>query len=198
MIFPYVFLACSLFGAFCIGLLSAWLSGRSQRRSLTEANQLLQQRLDHHQEDLERMRGHLDALRERLATGVDPSRHQALQERLDQLQAAYDDMQERQALGLQAMREDDEKLRFMESFGVSITGEVPPEERDDLTQVRGISPYIADRLYTIGIRTFEQLGRLNSEEVRRVNEAIELLPGRIRREDWVGQCQRLSLSRRGA
>ena len=198
MIFPYVILACSLFGAFSIGLMSAWLARRSQHRLLAEELQQLQERLDNTQEELERLRGHQDALRERLAEGVDPARHQALQERLDQVQTAYDDLEQRQALGIQPSREDDENLRFMESFGVAITGEVPPEERDDLTQVRGISPYIADRLSTIGIRTFEQLGRLNTEEIHRVNEAIELLPGRIRREDWVGQCERLFVSRRGA
>jgi predicted flap endonuclease-1-like 5' DNA nuclease len=37
--------------------------------------------------------------------------------------------------------------------------------------------------------TYDQIARLSDDQVRMVNDAIEVLPGRIRREDWVGQCR---------
>ncbi len=197
MALEIVFLACSLTGAFAIGLGTAWLAFRRERAHWRDALDAANGRRERSEAEAERLRGRSDSLEQRLAGAVDPETHRELRRRHAELEAAYGELEQRAALGLVQDRPEAD-LRFMESFGVSITGEVPPEERDDLTRVRGISPYIADRLHAIGIRTFEQIARLEEEDVRRVNAAIELLPGRIRREDWVGQCRRMELARKGA
>ena len=200
MVLELIFLACSLIGAFAIGLATGWMGFRKRLRHAEKQGADTTAAMQRQQEQLERVQGKLDAMKERLAKAVDHERHEALQVRYRALEEAQQALEERQWMGWNDA--DEEGLRFMEShgasIGVAITGEVPPEERDDLTRVRGISPYIEDRLNGIGIRTYDQLSRLDEEQVRKVNEAIELLPGRVRRERWVEQCKALGLARKGA
>ncbi|MGC4021978.1 MAG: hypothetical protein QM734_08555 [Cyclobacteriaceae bacterium] len=66
---------------------------------------------------------------------------------------------------------------------------VEPDEKDDLTKIRGIGPFIEKRLNMIGIYTFEQLGELTPELIDRVGAAIEFFPHRIVRDNWVGQAR---------
>lgn len=200
MLFELIFLACSLIGAFAIGLSTGWMGFRRRLHHADAQRKEAESAMQKQQEHVERMQGKLEALEERLAKAVDHERYEALKKRYEALEERQQALEERQWMGWNEA--SDEGLRFMESLGaslgVSITGEVPPEDRDALTQVRGISPYIEDRLNGIGIRTFDQLARLDEEQVRRVNEAIELLPGRVRRERWVEQCKALGLARKGA
>lgn len=196
MVLELIFLACSLIGAFAIGLATGWLGLRKRLKHAQTRHAESEVRARGHQEQLDRLQGKIDALEERLGKAVDHERYETLLRQYRALEAAQQALEERQWMGFQD--NDQEGLRFMESIGVSITGEVPPEERDDLTRVRGISPYIEERLNAIGIRTYDQLSRLDEGQARRVNEAIELLPGRIRRERWVEQCSALGLARKGA
>jgi predicted flap endonuclease-1-like 5' DNA nuclease len=196
MVLELVFLACSLIGAFAIGLGTAWLGFRKRLKANADRLQESDMRALQVQETADRLQGKVEALEERLGKAIDHERYEALQARYQALEATQQALEERQWMGWQ--ESDSEGLRFMESIGVAITGEVPPAEKDDLTRVRGISPYIENRLNAIGIRTYNQLGRLNDDEARRVNEAIELLPGRIRRERWVEQCRAMDLTRKGA
>ncbi|MBS1682316.1 MAG: hypothetical protein JST48_11440 [Bacteroidetes bacterium] len=63
------------------------------------------------------------------------------------------------------------------------------DDKDDLTKIKGIGPFIEKRLNMIGIYTFQQLGELTPELIDRVGAAIEFFPQRIVRDDWVGQAQ---------
>ncbi len=65
------------------------------------------------------------------------------------------------------------------------------EERDDLKQINGIGPFIEEKLNDLGIYTFEQVSQLDEEMVGTLTTAIEFFPGRIDRDDWVGQADRL-------
>lgn len=62
-------------------------------------------------------------------------------------------------------------------------------DKDDLTKIKGIGPFIEKRLNMIGIYTFKQLSELTPELVDRVGAAIEFFPHRIERDDWVGQAR---------
>lgn len=64
-------------------------------------------------------------------------------------------------------------------------------ERDDLKQINGIGPFIEEKLNDLGIYTFEQVSQLDEEMVDTLTTAIEFFPGRIDRDDWVGQADRL-------
>lgn len=189
-----LYLLVVLAGAFGIGwgsgLLFAGRRGAPHRTELEAA----ERRLDESLAELERTRGHLDELRGQLADAVDRLEFEDLRVRYHALQVEHAELERRVMFhpqGLSGNGRRDEDALFSEQLGLSITGEVPPDYADELTRVRGISPYIEDRLRRIGIRTYDQISRLTDAQVRRVNEAIELLPGRIRREDWVGQCARL-------
>ncbi len=63
--------------------------------------------------------------------------------------------------------------------------------KDDLKLISGVGPFIEDKLNNIGIYTFEQIASLSVEQTEKITEAIEFFPGRIQRDDWVGQARRL-------
>ena len=64
----------------------------------------------------------------------------------------------------------------------------PVEARDDLKRIRGIGPVMERLLNDIGVTSFAQLAAFTPEDVRRVAAVIETFPGRIERDDWVGQA----------
>ncbi|MEM9821867.1 MAG: hypothetical protein AAF985_12380 [Bacteroidota bacterium] len=63
------------------------------------------------------------------------------------------------------------------------------EEKDDLQTINGIGPFIEDKLNDIGLYTFEQISQLDEELIETITNAIEFFPGRILRDDWVGQAK---------
>jgi predicted flap endonuclease-1-like 5' DNA nuclease len=63
-----------------------------------------------------------------------------------------------------------------------------PDDKDDLTKIKGIGPFIEKRLNMIGIYTFQQLADLSPDMIDRVGAAIEFFPHRIIRDNWVGQA----------
>jgi predicted flap endonuclease-1-like 5' DNA nuclease len=64
-------------------------------------------------------------------------------------------------------------------------------KKDDLTLINGVGPFLEKKLNNIGIYTYEQISSLNAETIEEVTEAIEFFPGRIEKDDWVGQANRL-------
>ena len=67
-------------------------------------------------------------------------------------------------------------------------GEALENENDDLTKLEGIGPYIEQRLNDIGIFNYDQVSKLTPEDIRKITELIDFFPGRIERDDWVGQA----------
>ncbi|MBC8754948.1 hypothetical protein H2O64_09720 [Kordia sp. YSTF-M3] len=70
-----------------------------------------------------------------------------------------------------------------ESFGFA-----NPSQKDDLKRIKGVGPFIEEKLNTIGIYTFEQISRFSPEDIQTVTELIAFFPGRIERDDWKGQA----------
>ena len=70
-------------------------------------------------------------------------------------------------------------------------GEATKSNSDDLTKLNGIGPYIEQRLNDIGIYNYDQISRLTPEDIRKITELIDFFPGRIERDDWVGQAYAL-------
>ncbi len=66
---------------------------------------------------------------------------------------------------------------------------VEPDEKDDLTKIKGVGPFIEKRLNMIGIYTFQQLAELSPEMIDRVGAAIEFFPHRIVKDNWAGQAR---------
>jgi len=78
------------------------------------------------------------------------------------------------------------KLDF-DHFGHADTG-----NSEDLTKINGIGPYIEQKLNEIGIYNYRQLSRFKDEDIRVLTELIDFFPGRIERDDWVGQAEELN------
>ena len=73
-----------------------------------------------------------------------------------------------------------------ESFGYG-----DAKHRDNLTFIKGVGPYIEEKLNEIGIYNYEQISRFKESDIRIVTELIDFFPGRIDRDDWVGQAEAL-------
>jgi len=63
--------------------------------------------------------------------------------------------------------------------------------REDLTQISGIGPVIQRKLNEIGIFSFQQISKLSPEDIDQVTNAIKFFPGRIGRDNWIGQAAAL-------
>ena len=66
----------------------------------------------------------------------------------------------------------------------------PKGAPDDLTQIKSISADLADRLAGIGVIKFEQIANFSDDDIANVDETLGL-QGRIEKDDWVSQAQRL-------
>jgi class III poly(R)-hydroxyalkanoic acid synthase PhaE subunit len=67
----------------------------------------------------------------------------------------------------------------------------PPRPQDDLTQIKGVGPKLAERLHAEGITSLKQIAELTDDEIARLDEKIAVLRGRIIREDWRAQASAL-------
>ena len=67
-------------------------------------------------------------------------------------------------------------------------------QKDDLTKLDGIGPNIEQRLNDIGIYNYEQVSKLNTEDIHKITELIDFFPGRIERDNWVGQAKLLKIN----
>ena len=66
----------------------------------------------------------------------------------------------------------------------------PKGEGDDLTKIKGVSADVAGRLSAIGVTKYEQIANFSDDDIANVDEALSL-NGRLEKEDWVGQAQKL-------
>jgi len=77
------------------------------------------------------------------------------------------------------------KLNF-ENFGYGNA-----ENKDDLTKINGIGPYIEQRLNEIGIYNYDQISKFKEEDIRILTDLIDFFPDRIERDSWVAQAASL-------
>jgi len=64
--------------------------------------------------------------------------------------------------------------------------------KDDLQTIKGIGPFIEEKLNALGIYMFVQIARMTPELEEEVNVAIEFFPGRVKRDEWVKQAKELT------
>jgi predicted flap endonuclease-1-like 5' DNA nuclease len=65
-------------------------------------------------------------------------------------------------------------------------------EANNLTLIDGLGLWVEERLNTLDIYTFEQISRLTHADIETITEVLELIPGRIEEDDWVGQARKLA------
>tara|TARA_R110001583_G_scaffold179819_1_gene336751 strand:- start:1194 stop:1658 length:465 start_codon:yes stop_codon:yes gene_type:complete len=92
------------------------------------------------------------------------------------------------------LMDDTSLIRAIKTFergGKEMTKTVPIIEeatKDDLKKITGIGPSIEVRLNNIGITNFTQISEFKEEDIIKITEQIKFFPGRIKRDDWVGQA----------
>jgi predicted flap endonuclease-1-like 5' DNA nuclease len=64
-------------------------------------------------------------------------------------------------------------------------------QANNLTLIKGIGLWIEERLNILDIYTFEQISKLTPTDVETITEILEISPGRIDQDDWVGQARKL-------
>ncbi len=74
---------------------------------------------------------------------------------------------------------------------LTFVGRGTPSKPDDLTKIEGIGPYVEERLNTIGIYNYEQISKLQVNDIRAITELIDFFPGRIERDTWIKQSKLL-------
>lgn len=87
---------------------------------------------------------------------------------------------------------DSPTLEFdLPSLDFNSIGSAKEEDKDDLRKIHGVGPFIEKKLNSIGIYTYEQISRFTKKDIKDVTELIQFFPGRIERDDWVGQAKKL-------
>ncbi len=70
-------------------------------------------------------------------------------------------------------------------------GKANASEKDDLKLISGVGPFIEEKLNGIGIYTFDQISRFSKEDIETVTQLIKFFPGRIERDKWTDQAEKL-------
>lgn len=70
-------------------------------------------------------------------------------------------------------------------------GKASSKDKDDLKKIKGIGPFLEEKLNSLGIFTFAQIAKFTKKDEALVNDAIEFFPGRIRRDEWAKQAKKL-------
>ena len=94
-------------------------------------------------------------------------------------------------LGILEDIDENGRAALTEQLGAKIPAPIVLGDRDDLTMIKGVGPFLQKQLNEIGVYNFEQIAGWSEGEIDRVTEAIGYFPGRILRDDWVGQASRL-------
>lgn len=72
-------------------------------------------------------------------------------------------------------------------------GSFNPENQiaDDLQKLKGVGPFLEQRLHQVGIYTYAQVSNLTEKDFELLDEVIENFPNATQREDWVAQASKL-------
>ena len=77
------------------------------------------------------------------------------------------------------------------SIDFGILGVAKASDKDDLQVIKGIGPFIEEKLNALGIYTYLQVSKMTSKLETDVNQAIEFFPGRVKRDQWAVQAKEL-------
>lgn len=83
------------------------------------------------------------------------------------------------------LSEDEYKDQLLAEIGT-----VSEEDKDELKRIKGIGKVFEGKLNNMGIFTFKQVASLKDTGILAV-EALTGFPGRVKREDWIGQAKTL-------
>ena len=88
-------------------------------------------------------------------------------------------------------RQDGQRAHRRDRPQARLRGRGRDHGRDDLQTIKGVGPFIEEKLNALGITTFRQVANMTPELEDQVNTAIEFFPGRVRRDKWAKQADGL-------
>lgn len=72
----------------------------------------------------------------------------------------------------------------------AVKEELDTGKPDDLKKITGVGPKLVQVLNKQGISTYEQIANMSAKEMAEIGEKLGF-PGRIERDNWVGQAKAL-------
>lgn len=82
----------------------------------------------------------------------------------------------------------DVKTETKTELDFNLIGTASESEKDNLKAIKGIGKTIEKKLNGLGIYTYKQISNLTSKDIKTINELLKFFPGRIERDDWIGQA----------
>jgi predicted flap endonuclease-1-like 5' DNA nuclease len=171
------------------------LSGEIDRQQEERLN-LLEEKLEHLMGENDLLRREMEAIKEdRLDSGPSPIIQPEPETEVAQNDPFFPQDGADLNTGISNMPETSVTGAFSSrdrSLGsVAATDENADIEKDDLTLIEGIGPFIEQKLNDIGIYTYEQISQFEDADIEEVTEKIQFFEGRIEKDDWVNQAQSL-------
>jgi len=148
----------------------------------------LRARLKHADDDAKSLRGELEAALH--ARSNAEAEHRRLADEL----AAMQGLQDGQAADVAASEPTPRILAAVAQAAASLAQDTADAEPDDLQQIKGIGPKIADRLNELGVLRLQQIAEWTPENIDWVNQHLKF-KGRIEREEWIPQAKALIAAR---
>jgi len=93
---------------------------------------------------------------------------------------------------LKKAEELDRVAKKAEKIDFATIGVASASDKDNLQEMKGIGPFIEEKLNALGIFKFEQIAKMTPDIEEEVNIAIEFFPGRVKRDEWVNQAKKLA------
>lgn len=188
MLPSYAGIAILMFSTFLIGYLSAWYFQKAKSRKLID-------RLKKEVNALQQTTKKIDDI-ETIFTEIKPKIVEVVKQTQEEItepvappSESIPEKNRTSYITYTKQKKETEELELnFDSFGYADS-----DDRDDLTQIYGIGPYIEQRLNGIGIYTYDQISRFKQEDIDTVTELIDFFPGRIERDNWVGQAEGLKV-----
>jgi predicted flap endonuclease-1-like 5' DNA nuclease len=162
----------------------------ANKETAIDANELadLQARLKRADDDANSLRSELDAALQACGSA------EAEQRRLADELAALQGLPDEQLADVAASEPTPRILAAVAQAAASFAQDTAEAEPDDLQQIKGIGPKIADQLNELGVLRLQQIAEWTPENVAWVNEHLKF-KGRIEREEWIPQAQALIAAR---
>lgn len=178
-----------LFAAFLIGLITGWMYWRNR---LSEMSTRLNTALEHSG----RLQTDFDSLQLRLKSAEDEvvqfsSDVDDYREKLRTCQAEKGQL----STQIQVLKEQPTPAVSPHNSPLVRTTDEASNGPDDLKRINGIGPKLEATLNQLGIFTYKQISGWTDAEANQMDESIGSIPGRILRDNWIGQARILELQK---
>lgn len=89
--------------------------------------------------------------------------------------------------------DDDEVIADLSAAQIKWTqiGKAGDRKSDELTLIKGVDAETEKKLKVLGVRTFDQISKMDNETAEAVNGALGLMPGRVLKMMWAEQAKTL-------